>query len=126
VTSSSSVGATSDEASQLARARRLTTWSWLMVPSLVVSYTLAYAVGTLLMGALDVPEGELITSAGGPGWLAGACVTAIGVAPLVCGVALASRALRYGAGSSAKAGRVVNGILLVWLLASQILQMALS
>ena len=126
MTSSSSVRATSEETSQLARARRFTTWSWVMVPSLVVSYALAYAVGTLLMGALDVPEGQLITSAGGPGWLAGACVAAIGVAPLVFGVALASRALRYGAGSSAKAARVVNGVLLVWLLASQTLQMALS
>jgi len=117
-------GAISSAPSQPATAR-LVRWSWVMVGLLLASYLVAFVVGTLLMHALDVPEGELLTTAGALGWLAALLVLAIGVAPLVAGVVLAGRAHRRGVGRSALLPMVVNGLLLAWLVLSTVLQLVL-
>jgi hypothetical protein len=108
------------------RARRLLIWSWVMVPAVLVSYLLAFAVGTVLMGALDVPEGKLITTAGVAGWVAGVCVLGIGVVPSIAGSALARRALRSGGGAWARAALVVNVLLLCYFAVVSLAQMALG
>jgi len=110
----------------LPAAHRLVRWSWAMLPLLVVSLALAYGGGTLLMRALDVPEGELLTTAGLAGWLAALLVLAVSVAPLVAGVLLARRAVQQGAGRAGLVPLFVNGLLLAWLLLSAFLQLAFA
>jgi hypothetical protein len=104
------------------RARLLAVWSWLMLPMLVVSFGVGYAVGVVLMGALGVPEGGLLTRAGTAGRLAALLVLLIGVLPTVGGVLLGRRAVREGAGARGTAALVVNGVVLAYLVVVQVLQ----
>ena len=106
--------------------RRLVRWSWAMLPMLVVSFALAYGSGTLLMRALGVPEGAILTTAGVAGWLAALLVLAVAASPLLAGVLLARRALRQGAGRAALVPLFLNCLLLAWLLLSTLLQLTLE
>ncbi|MGF1663132.1 MAG: hypothetical protein ACFCVG_11825 [Kineosporiaceae bacterium] len=95
-----------------------------MVPSLVASYVIAYLLGVLLTILLDVPEGELLSTAGVRGRLAAVLVLVVMVIPPVAGVVLAARALRGGA--PARAPLAVNGVLLLYLLVVSITQLAVG
>lgn len=98
---------------------RLVRWSWIMLALLLPSLAVAYLLGTALMGALGVAEGELLTAAGGPGWLAAVVVLVIEVLPLVAGVLLALRARRRGGGAKASGPLLVDGLVLGYLLVVQ-------
>jgi hypothetical protein len=97
-----------------------------MLPLLVVSFGVGASIGRMLMGVLDVPEDQLLTSAGAIGWLSTALVLAIGVLPVVGGVWLGRRALQEGGGGSAKGALIVNGLFLAYLVAVQVLQQAVA
>jgi hypothetical protein len=97
-----------------------------MVPSVAVSYLVAMAVGLGFMGALGVPEGELITTAGATGWAAGLLVLVIGATPSIVGAHLAWRALRAGGGRSARAALAVNLALVGYLTVVPLAQMILA
>lgn len=114
---------TVDEA---ARAQRLTKWALLMLPGTVISSVAAFVVGTLLMAALDVPEGGLLPSAGVRGWLAAVLVGAIMLVPVGCGVVFALRAVRCGGGRAARVALTLNGLVLGWLLAIQVAQLVMG
>jgi len=111
---------------QAARAQRLTRWAWLMLPGTIISFVAAFAVGTLLMAALDVPEGELLPSAGARGWLAAAVVGAIMLVPVGCGVVFALKAARCGGGTAARVALTLNGLVFGWLLVTQLAQLAMA
>jgi hypothetical protein len=106
------------------RAKVFTVASWVMLPMLIVSFGVGYAIGVMLMGALGVHEGQVLAHAGALGWLAAALVLLIGVAPVAAGVYLGRRAMREGAGGPAKAALIVNGIVLTYLVVVQVLQQA--
>lgn len=97
-----------------------------MTGTLLVSMGAAYLAGTSLRSALDVPEGELLTTAGWMGWLAAVGVLLIQVAPLVVGVVLAWRARLHGAAGRAVVPLVVNGVLLAYLVVTQAAQLLMG
>lgn len=104
----------------------MTRWSWLMLPAAAGALVLGEVVGSLLMRLLGVPEGEVLSSAGVRGWLAGALVVLVSISPLAAGVLLADRALRYGIPGRSWIALLVNAVVLVFLLVAQVLQLALS
>lgn len=108
------------------RHERLTRRAWAMVLLLLVSYPVAYLVGTAAMAALEVPEGELLSTAGVVGWLAASGVLALMVLPAVAGVLIGRRAVRAGGRWPARAGVAVNAGLLVWLVLSALTQLVVG
>lgn len=113
-----------DPAARAERVRRLTRWSWWMVPMAVGSFLAAFAIGTYLMSVQGVAEGGLLSAAGLSGWLAALLVTAIAVAPLVVGVVLGVRAVRLETGRRTWLPLGVNSVLLTWLLVTSLAQLA--
>jgi hypothetical protein len=108
------------------RTRGPVFWSWMMLPATVVTFVAAYFVGTLMTGALDLAEGEMLSSAGLLGWTTAVLVMLLMVFPLVVGVVLARLAVRRGEGSRAVAPLVVNAVLLGYLVLSQVIQLVAS
>jgi hypothetical protein len=111
-----------DSDAQSRRASLFTLGSWLMLPGLLVSFAVGYAVGVMFLSAFGLHEGQLLTSAGLGGRLAAVLVLAIGLLPVIFGVVFARRALRLGAGGGAKAALIVNAVILVYLVAVQVVQ----
>jgi hypothetical protein len=97
-----------------------------MLPLLVVSFVVGASIGRMLMEVLDVPENQLLTSAGALGWLFTALVLAIGVLPVVGGVWLGRRAVQEGGGGAAKGALIVNGLILAYLVVVQVLQQVIA
>jgi hypothetical protein len=125
----SDAGAAGDGAGEpTQRARLLTLWSWLMLPLLIVSLTVGSAVGSVLLGILDVPvAGEdppvtRLLRAGLLGRLCSVVVLVIGAVPVIFGAWLGRRAVHEGATGSGRAALIVNGLVLALLVASQVLQ----
>jgi hypothetical protein len=115
-----------DQDADIRQVRRLIRRSWWALAFLFGTFPLAFALGSILMSLLDVPEGELLSTAGALGWLAALLVLAVEVIPLVAGVTLALRARRLGAGPSANAPLTVHAVLLAGLLTTQLLQLILA
>ena len=108
------------------RASLYTVVSWLMLPGLVVSFAVGYAVGTMFMGSFGLHQGQLLTAAGLGGRLAAVLVLALGVLPVIFGVIFGRKALRRGAHGAAKAAMIVNAVVLVYLVAVQVLQQIMA
>ena len=104
---------------------RLATWSLVCAAAVVPMYLVGYAIGTLLGAALDVPEGDLLTTAGAAGWAGAIALVLILPAPQAAGLWLGVRARRAAGGGRATAGIVANlaigGYLLVTGLAGLVL-----
>lgn len=89
--------------------RRLGIASLLMVPSLAISYVVAYFVGSGLQAALDLAEDEMLWDAGALGVLAAVLVTGLLASPSVAGIVLGVGARRLGERRLGTAGAIVNG-----------------
>lgn len=101
-----------------ASGTRLATWSLVCAAAVVPMYLVGFAIGTLLGAALDVPEGELLTTAGAAGWVAGLALALLLPAPQAVGLWLGVRARRAGGGGRATGGIVANAAIGGFLLAS--------
>ena len=108
------------------RAKMLALWSWLMLPGLIVSMSVGFGVGVILMGVMGGHEGELLASGGVWGRLAALLTLLIGVAPTVVGVLLGRKAVRAGAGGFGLAALIVNAVVLVYLVLVQVLQQIMA
>lgn len=97
---------------------RLATWSLVCAAAVVPMYLVAYGIGALLMALLDVPEGELLTTAGALGWVAGLALALLLPAPQAVGLWLGVRARRAGGGRRAVAGIAANAAIGGFLLAT--------
>ena len=94
--------------------RRLVTWSWAMLPLVLVAVTLAELLGNAAMSALDVPEGELLWSHGTLASLVALGLLVLIAIPSAVGSWLGARARRLGGGQGAVAAWAVNlGVLLM-------------
>ncbi|HLF68984.1 MAG TPA: hypothetical protein VI503_06515 [Gaiellaceae bacterium] len=80
-----------------------------MVPSLAISYVVAYFVGSGLQAALDLAEDEMLWDAGALGVLAAVLVTGLLASPSVAGIVLGVGARRLGERRLGTAGAIVNG-----------------
>jgi hypothetical protein len=92
-------------------ARRVATWSLLMVPTSAFAVMIAGAVGTLLQFAVfDLEEQELLSEAGVWGYVAGVCLVALLVSPAVVGIVLGARGRRLGERRLGTTGIVANAL----------------
>ena len=107
-------------------AKRLATWSLVCAAAVIPAYLVAYAIGTLLMSLLGLEEGEMITSAGTAGWLAGSALALLLPVPQAIGLWLGVRARRQGGGGRATAGIVANALIGGWLLVNGLAGLLLS
>ena len=96
-------------------ARRLSTWSLLMLPVFVVVYFVTGVVGEyVVLGWLGLPEGSLFLMEGGvAGWLFEIGFALLLVAAPVAGVWCAVRSLRQGGRWPAWTGLVLNALLVL-------------
>lgn len=113
---------TSPHPTDATRAVALARWSWVMLPALLGSLSLAFVMGSVLIALLDVPEGDLLVSHGTGGVVAGVAVLLVMLLPLPVGVVLAIRSYRLGGGRDALGALVVNALVLVGLLTAVIAQ----
>lgn len=90
--------------------------SLLMVPAIVVSFTAAELVGSLLQRALGLSENENLTEAGALGVVAAVFLALLLVAPQVFGIVLGSKARRLGARRMGTAGLVLNFLIAAFML----------
>jgi hypothetical protein len=104
------------------QAKVLAVAAWLMLPLLIVSFGVGYALGVTFMGVLNVPAGGLLVHAGLSGRLAAVLVLVVGVLPVAAGVYLGRRAVREGAAGTAKAALVVNALVLTYLVVVHVVQ----
>lgn len=105
------------EAGQVAdhRVARWTRWSLWMLPVFLVALIVSSIVGSALLSAFGLHEGDLLLMQRGvAGWAAEIGVSLLLVTPAVVGVVLATKALRHGAGRAAWVGLVANGLLVLW------------
>jgi hypothetical protein len=91
--------------------------SLLMVPALFVSYLVAYFVGTALLSALDLSEGDSLKEAGW-GVVAVLFLMALIVIPQIVGTVVGVKARRPGERRLGTIGVIVNAAIAVLLLAS--------
>lgn len=91
-------------------ARRLATWSLLMVAATALMLVIAGALGTFLgLVVFDLEEQEILSEAGAWGYIAGFSLLAIMVLPGLAGIVLGVRARRLGERRLGLTGIVVNG-----------------
>lgn len=95
--------------------RRLVTWSWAMLPLVLVAVTVAELLGNWAMSALDVPEGDLLWSHGTTASMVALGLLVLIALPPALGTWLGARARRLGAGQWAVAAWAVNLALLLML-----------
>ena len=106
--------------------RRLVTWSWAMLPLVLLSVTAAELLGQWAMSALGVPEGELLWNHGTGAVLTALALLALVALPPAVGTWLGARARRLGGGPGAMAAWAVNLGLLVVLTVPSLLQAVLA
>lgn len=82
--------------------------SLLMIPALLVSFTLAELAGAGFRAAFGLTESDSLTEAGVLGALAGLALTVLLVGPQAIGIALGARARRLGARRIGAWGLVAN------------------
>lgn len=96
-------------------ARRLATWSLLMVAATVVMLVIVGVVGTyLLTEVFDLNEGELLTEAGTWGYVTAFLLLALLALPCLAGILLGVRARRLGEQSRGTTGILVNALILAF------------
>ena len=97
-------------------ARRVATWSLLMVAASVVAALIAGALGTFLQFVVfDLEEQELLSEAGAWGYVAGFCLLALMVLPALVGIVLGVRGRRLGERRLGTAGIAVNALIAAYL-----------
>lgn len=106
--------------------RRLVTWSWAMLPLVLVAVTGAELLGSWAMTALDVPEGDLLWSHGTTASLVALGLLVLMALPPAVGAWLGARARRLGGGPWAVAAWAVNLGLLVMLTVPAAVQAVLA
>lgn len=104
-------------------AARLTRWAWIMVVLFFVAFAVSMALGYAAMAWLGLEEGEMLSAAGGTGWLVAGGLLVVQVVPAAVGAALATRAVRLGGGGVAASALVVNVLLGVYALVVQLFQL---
>jgi hypothetical protein len=93
------------------QAARLARWSWAMAGLFFVAIAATGMLGYAVTSWFGLPDGALLTEAGGRGWLATAGLLAVQLAPVAVGSALGARAVRLGGGASAGSALAVNVLL---------------
>lgn len=106
--------------------RRLVTWSWAMLPLVLVAVTVAELLGSWAMSALDVPEGDLLWSHGTTASLIALALLVLMALPPAVGTWLGARARRQDGGPWAVAAWAVNLGLLLMLTVPSALQAVLA
>lgn len=105
------------------QGRREAILSWWMLPAAVLSTVAAAVLGYAAMAWLDVPEGELLMTAGIKGWVAALIVLAVLASPLLVGVLYGVRAVRDHAGPIGWGALAASSVLVVVLVALPLLGM---
>lgn len=93
--------------------RREAIVSWWMLPAVVLSTVAAAVLGYAAMAWLDVPDGDLLITAGIKGWVAALIVLAVLASPLLVGVLYGVRAVRDHAGPIGWGALAVSSVLVV-------------
>ena len=106
--------------------RRAGVASLLMIPALVLSFTVAELVGAGVQSALDLAEDDNLREAGIVGVLAGLGLTALLVLPAVVGIVLGLRARRLGESRLGTPGVVINAALAGYLVLVSVVQLVLG
>ncbi len=106
--------------------RRAGVVSLLMIPTLVLSFTVAELVGAGVQSALDLTEGESLREAGLVGVLAGLGLTAVLVMPAVVGIVLGARARRLGESRLGTPGIVINAAIAGYLVVVSVVGLVLG
>lgn len=97
-------------------ARRVATWSLLMVAASAVALMIAGAVGTFLQFTVfDLEEQQLLSEAGAWGYVAAVCLVVLMVVPAVIGIVLGVHARRLGEHRLGTTGVVVNVVIAAFL-----------
>jgi len=98
-------------------ARRVATWSLLMVAATGIAVVIGGVVGTFFQFVVfDLEEQELLSEAGAWGYVAGFVLLALMVIPALVGIMLGVRARRLGEARLGTTGIVVNALIAVYLL----------
>ncbi|MCU0266603.1 MAG: hypothetical protein MUC45_10925 [Actinomycetia bacterium] len=92
-----------------------------MLPAVVLSMVAATVLGYAAMAWLDVPDGELLMTAGIKGWAAALVVLAVLASPLLVGVLYGIRAVRDHAGPIGWGALAASSVLVVVLVALPLL-----
>jgi hypothetical protein len=102
-------------------ARRVATWSLLMVGLTVVAALIAGAAGTFLQFVVfDLEEQQLLSEAGAWGYVAAFLLMALMAIPASLGIALGVRARRLGARRLGATGIVVNVLVASYLVVAMV------
>jgi amino acid transporter len=97
-------------------ARRVATWSLLMVAASAVALMIGSAVGTFLqLTVFDLEEQQLLSEAGAWGYVAAVCLVVVMVVPAVIGIVLGLRGRRLGERRLGTTGIVVNALITAYL-----------
>jgi hypothetical protein len=97
-------------------ARRVATWSLLMVAATVVAGFIAGAVGTFMQFVvLDLEEQQLLSEAGAWGYVVAFLLVALMAIPASVGIALGVRARRDGESRLGTIGIVANALVVSYL-----------
>lgn len=97
-------------------ARRVATWSLLMVAASTVAFVISSAVGTFLqLTVFDLEEQQLLSEAGAWGYVAAFCLVVLMVLPAVIGIVLGLRGRRLGERRLGTTGLVVNALIAAYL-----------
>jgi hypothetical protein len=100
------------------RATHLQHLAFFMLPGFVVGSVVAIGLGVWFMALLAVPQGELLTTAGFYGWVAGAIVTVVMAAAPVMGLRFAFMSQRLHPASATQVALICNAAALVYVLAT--------
>lgn len=106
--------------------RTLAIVSLVLVAAPIALYVPLYLVGSALLDALGVAEGELLVEAGVVGVLAWAAMLVLVAMPSIVGVVLALRARRLGERRLGTLGIVLNTLTGAYVLLASILQAAIA
>lgn len=97
-------------------ARRVATWSLLMVAASAVALMIGGAVGTFLQfWVFDLEEQQLLSEAGAWGYVAAFCLVVLMVLPAMIGILLGVRGRRLGERRLGTTGIVVNALIAAYL-----------
>jgi len=97
-----------------------------MIPGLVVSYVLAYFVGTAVQHVLGLTEEESLREAGALGVVAGLFLIVLIVVPQIVGIVLGVKARRLGEERLGEPGVVINAAIAAFLVLSTLAQLVLA
>jgi hypothetical protein len=93
-------------------ARRVGTWSLLMVPGTGIATVAAWIAGTFLQTAVfGLDDQQLLSDAGAWGYVAWFLLLALTILPAAAGIVLGVRARDLGERRSGTAGIVANGVI---------------